>query len=241
MFATKNMVIKQNNQVNGKICEMQILIYEFEKIKTKDGLSNCTQPFDNNTNYQKIIRYGDVKLVKDLESIANQIKDNIELARKDSIYIKARESMNNVSTEKAYKDIAKGFESLGDFKDSLSLQKECLEKAEILRINAKEKDRVLSQANAIDFKRKRPGSATFLGVFCILFFPALLFIITCVFEVDLQPISICLIGLAMLVLSIISFNCQIPSKKIIDERIKQKEELLKQCDELQKKIDSIMK
>ena len=35
MFATKNMVIKQNNQVNGKICEMQILIYEFEKIKTK--------------------------------------------------------------------------------------------------------------------------------------------------------------------------------------------------------------
>lgn len=35
MFATKNVVIKQNNQVNGKICEMQILIYEFEKIKTK--------------------------------------------------------------------------------------------------------------------------------------------------------------------------------------------------------------
>ena len=35
MFATKNLVIKQNNQVNGKICEMQILIYEFEKIKTK--------------------------------------------------------------------------------------------------------------------------------------------------------------------------------------------------------------
>lgn len=35
MFATKNVVIKQNNQANGKICEMQILIYEFEKIKTK--------------------------------------------------------------------------------------------------------------------------------------------------------------------------------------------------------------
>ncbi len=35
MFATKNVVIKQNNQVNGKICEMQILIYEFEKVKTK--------------------------------------------------------------------------------------------------------------------------------------------------------------------------------------------------------------
>lgn len=35
MFATKNVVIKQTNQANGKICEMQILIYEFEKIKTK--------------------------------------------------------------------------------------------------------------------------------------------------------------------------------------------------------------
>ena len=35
MFATKNVIIRQNNQVNGKICEMQILIYEFEKIKTK--------------------------------------------------------------------------------------------------------------------------------------------------------------------------------------------------------------
>lgn len=35
MFATKKVVIKQNNQVNGKICEMQTIIYEFEKIKTK--------------------------------------------------------------------------------------------------------------------------------------------------------------------------------------------------------------
>lgn len=35
MFATKSAVIKQNNEINGKICEMQILIYEFEKIKTK--------------------------------------------------------------------------------------------------------------------------------------------------------------------------------------------------------------
>lgn len=35
LFVAKNGVIKQNSHVNGKICEMQILIYEFEKIKTK--------------------------------------------------------------------------------------------------------------------------------------------------------------------------------------------------------------
>ena len=35
MFLTKSGIIKQNNAVNGKICEMQVLIYEFEKIKTK--------------------------------------------------------------------------------------------------------------------------------------------------------------------------------------------------------------
>lgn len=35
LFAAKNAVIRQNNRANGKICEMQILIYEFEKIKTK--------------------------------------------------------------------------------------------------------------------------------------------------------------------------------------------------------------
>ncbi len=35
LFVAKGSVIKQNNQVNGKICEMQILIYEFEKAKTK--------------------------------------------------------------------------------------------------------------------------------------------------------------------------------------------------------------
>ncbi len=35
LFVTKSAVIKQNNEINGKICEMQILIYEFEKIKTK--------------------------------------------------------------------------------------------------------------------------------------------------------------------------------------------------------------
>ena len=139
-------------------------------VKTKDGLSNCTQPFDNNTNYQKIIRYGDVKLVKDLKSIANQIKDNIELARKDSIYIKARESMNTVSTEKAYKDIAKDFESLGDFKDSLSLQKECLEKAEILIINAKEKERIEKEKKSKGKKRKLIVlfSIIFVCVFSIL-------------------------------------------------------------------------
>ena len=35
MFITKSGIIKQNNAVNGKICEMQVLIYDFEKIKTK--------------------------------------------------------------------------------------------------------------------------------------------------------------------------------------------------------------
>ena len=35
LFVAKGSIVKQNNQVNGQICEMQSLIYEFEKIKTK--------------------------------------------------------------------------------------------------------------------------------------------------------------------------------------------------------------
>lgn len=35
LFVVKNGVIKNHSSVNGKICEMQILVYEFEKLKSK--------------------------------------------------------------------------------------------------------------------------------------------------------------------------------------------------------------
>ena len=98
MFATKNLVIKQNNQVNGKICEMQILIYEFEKIKTKlidMQLESKKKALPLIDSLLDELRFSDFGLTVDVSDIDTRLRsmaemlsaevDNLVLIKSDDI------------------------------------------------------------------------------------------------------------------------------------------------------------
>ena len=98
MFATKNVVIKQNNQVNGKICEMQILIYEFEKIKTKlidMQLESKKKALPLIDSLLDELRFSDFGLTVDVSDIDTRLRsmaemlsaevDNLVLIKSDDI------------------------------------------------------------------------------------------------------------------------------------------------------------
>lgn len=99
-----------------------------------------------------------------------------------------------------------------------------------------EKEKLMSQANAIDFNRKRSVLMILSGIFCIL---TGIFTVPSLFNVNV--FYAIFMAVVIIAVAIVCFNYKLPTKKVIDERTKQKEELLKQCEELQNKIDSIMK
>ena len=81
LFITKSGIVKQNNAVNGKICEMQVLIYEFEKIKTKlidmqgDSRKAAMILIDSLLDE---LRFSDFGVSVDISDIDNKIRTKAE-------------------------------------------------------------------------------------------------------------------------------------------------------------------
>ena len=113
------------------------------KVKQKESLKNCAQPFDNNNNYQKILRFGDDQLVAEVTSYVNHIKERNENTRLEGIYSNAKRKMD-VATEAAYLEAALLLETIPQYKDAAELAKICRDQAEQVRLegiysNAKRK------------------------------------------------------------------------------------------------------
>ena len=113
------------------------------KIKEKDSLKDCDDPFDNNNNYQKALRFADEKLKGTLTGYIEHINTRNENARLDGIYTSAKNAMAAANTESAYKEAAHIFESIDEYQDSAVLAQSCYEKAEIAR-----KDAILSEGKS---------------------------------------------------------------------------------------------
>ncbi len=101
------------------------------RTRTENNLKNLGEPFDNNSNYSKAIRFGDEKLVAKLKDDNDFIRERNKNLRLSGIYSDAQSIMNGAKTEREYLNAAKKFESIPEFKDSKELAKECKEKAEI--------------------------------------------------------------------------------------------------------------
>ncbi len=96
------------------------------RINKQENLKNCTQPFDENNNYQKAIRFGD-------ENFKNELKGYIDFIITRNIenaYQKAVGAMKSACSENDFASAANLFEQLGDYKDSKQLAVECRNKAE---------------------------------------------------------------------------------------------------------------
>lgn len=114
------------------------------KVRKKDDLKNCAEPFDKNSNYQKTIRFGDDTLKKELAGYIEYIITRNKNARLEAIYTDATAEMNIAKTEDDYKKAATIFKSISTYKDSEKLVADCLEKAEIAR-----KDNILDKAKEL--------------------------------------------------------------------------------------------
>ena len=111
------------------------------RVKVRDELKNSAEPFDNNANYKKVLRFGDSRLKNELAGYIEFINTRNQNARLEEIYNKAKNAMAQNTTEIGYKGAAQLFESIADYKDASILAKECYEKAEIAR-----KDGILNKA-----------------------------------------------------------------------------------------------
>ena len=111
------------------------------RVRVRDDLKNLAEPFKNTKNYQKVLRYGDESLIKELNGYIEYIIERNENDRVEGIYIQATEMLRESKTESSLKKAANKFNSIIHYKDSASLAELCIEKAEMAR-----KDAILFEA-----------------------------------------------------------------------------------------------
>lgn len=104
-------------------------------VNKREQLQDQPLPFDDRNNYQKALRFADGKLKEELSGIITFINDRNETARKDGIYQQALAAMER-GEEADYKEAARLFETIKEYRDATAKIPECLESAEIARKKA---------------------------------------------------------------------------------------------------------
>ena len=113
------------------------------RVRRLEDLSNCAQPFNNNNNYQRAVRFGDDKFAEILSGYIDHINERNKNASLTDIYENAVTAMKSASSESLYREAAEKFRTVSGFKNADSLVEQCLERAEICR-----KDAVYDSAKA---------------------------------------------------------------------------------------------
>ena len=124
------------------------------RVKNQKDLQDQAKPFDGNNNYQKAMRFGDAQFKADLVGYIEHINTRNENARLEGIYTRAQKAMSAATTESAYKEAARLFETISEYRDSAAQAEACYEKAEIAR-KKEEADRL--ERARIAKKRKKIG------------------------------------------------------------------------------------
>ncbi len=114
------------------------------RVRKQAQLADCDEPFDDRDNFRKVIRFGDETLCTTLEGYITHIRKRNEEARLSSLYTAARQYMNAAQSETDYRQAAKRFAEIPNYRDADGLRRQCLEQAEICH-----KDAIYSGAAAI--------------------------------------------------------------------------------------------
>ena len=103
------------------------------KVRKKEDLTNCEQPFDDSNNYNKALRFADEKLAQGLKNCILHINERNENARLEGIYTTAAAALNNAVAQADYEKAAQIFDTVKSYRDSAELAKKCRENSEICR------------------------------------------------------------------------------------------------------------
>lgn len=93
-----------------------------QRVKTKEELKDCPQPFDDTIAYKRVMRFADDSLKEELENCNDFI-------RKNTLYRKAVQAMDQAASEAAYEEAARQFQAISEYNDAAEQAELCLEKA----------------------------------------------------------------------------------------------------------------
>ena len=96
------------------------------KVNKRENLATLDKLFEDNNNYQKIMRYCDDALRDEVKGYINAITETINNKK----YTNALEQMKQAKTSNDFLIAAEFFEEIKDYRDSGSLAKECWKKKE---------------------------------------------------------------------------------------------------------------
>lgn len=115
------------------------------KIRKKEDLSKAKEPLDQSDNYRKVMRFAD-------ESLRERLSNAKEVQHNEQLYAEAMACMAAASDEGAYRNAAQKFYSLGSYKDSSSRREQCMQRADRIiadrrqREETKRKEDIYSRA-----------------------------------------------------------------------------------------------
>ena len=105
------------------------------KVKRREELADCREPFDGNGNYEKACRFGDESIISELKGYIENIKIRNETAELEKLYREAVAAMNSAGSAKKCEAAAKLFGGISQYRDSAELKAQCLKKADYNRKN----------------------------------------------------------------------------------------------------------
>ena len=94
------------------------------KVKKIPDLEKVNVDFSENPNYKKIVRFGDEKLINEVNIYLDAVTDRVKSDTYEPLYLAAKEFMEN-NTIEAYETAINYFSRLNGYKDSVQLMTEC--------------------------------------------------------------------------------------------------------------------
>ncbi len=121
------------------------------EVSTVEELQDFYTPFDDNDNYEKIMRFGKKALKEKVKSFNDLIIRRNEENRKRDMYEKALAMMKGEATESELLSAGYLLLEVADFNDAKDKAEECFARAEVVRAEAEEaeKSRIYTSACAV--------------------------------------------------------------------------------------------
>lgn len=105
------------------------------KVRKKADLSKAEEPLDQSDNYSKVMRFAD-------ESLRESLSKAKELQHNEQRYMEAVACMAAASDEDAYRSASQKFLLLGSYKDSSSRREQCLQRADRIIADRRQRERI---------------------------------------------------------------------------------------------------
>jgi len=109
------------------------------KIKKQESLKELAETFEDNSNYQKAIRFADEKL----KTVLVGYNEYIETRQNEAVYNRAKAEMSAADTVDSLRDAARRFGWISEYKDSAALAEECYGKAQEIEEERKKCEELL--------------------------------------------------------------------------------------------------